>query len=60
MSMFKLTQLYIKEITRLHGVPSSIMFDRDPRFTYKFWKTIQDAMGSKLRMNSAYHPHTNG
>jgi len=37
MSMAKLAQLYISEIVRLHGVPSSIVFDRDPRFTSRFW-----------------------
>jgi len=34
--MAKLAQLYIKEIVRLHGVPSCIIFDRDSRFTYGF------------------------
>jgi len=37
MSMAKLAQLYINEIVRLHGVPSSIVLDRDPRFTSRFW-----------------------
>jgi len=58
MSMAKLAQLYIKEIVRLHGVPSSIVSDRDPRFTSRFWQTLQSAMGSKLTMSSAYHPQT--
>jgi len=56
MSMAKLAQLYIKEIVRLHGVPSSIVSDRDPRFTSRFWQTLQSAQGSKLAMSSAYHP----
>jgi len=60
MSMAKLAQLYIKEIVRLHGVPSSIVSDRDPRFTSQFWQTLQNAMGSKLTMSSAYHPQTDG
>jgi len=50
--MAKLAQLYIKEIVRLHGVPSSIVFDKDPRFTSRFWQTLQDALGSKLTMIS--------
>jgi len=54
--MAKLAQLYIKEIVRLHGVPSSIVSDRDPRFTSRFWQTLQNAMGSKLTMSSAYQP----
>jgi len=44
----------------LHGVPSSIVSDRDPRFTSRFWQTLQEALGTKLRLSSAYHPHTDG
>jgi len=57
MSMSKLAQLYIKEIMSLHGVPLSIVSDRDPHFTSRFW---QSALGSKLTMSSTYHPQTNG
>jgi len=60
MSMAKLAQLYILEIVRLNGVPSSIVFDRDPRFTSRFWQMLQDALGSSLRLSSAYHPQTDG
>ena len=52
MSMAKLAQLYIKEIVRLHGVHSSIVSDRDPRFTSRFWQTLQDAFGTKLTMRT--------
>jgi len=58
--MAKLAQLYIKEIVRLHGVPSSIVSDKDSRFTSWIWQTLQSALGSKLTMSSAYHPQTNG
>ena len=34
------------------------MSDRDPSFTSRFWKSLQDALGTKLRMSSAYHPQT--
>jgi hypothetical protein len=34
----KLTKIYTQEVVRLHGIPSSIMSDRDPRFTSRFWK----------------------
>ena len=60
MSMGKLAQFYIKEIVRLHGVPSSIVSDRDPWFTSRFWQTLQGALGSKLTMSSAYYPQTDG
>jgi len=58
--MAKLTQLYIKDIVRLHGVPSSIVSDRDPQFTSRFWQTLHEALGTKLTMSSAYHPQTDG
>ena len=38
-------RLYIQEIVRLHGVPVSIISERDPRFTTHFWKSFQKAMG---------------
>ncbi|CAJ2651612.1 unnamed protein product [Trifolium pratense] len=56
----KLTDIYIAEIVKLHGIPSSIVSDRDPKFTSHFWKTLHDALGTKLRMSSAYHPQTDG
>ena len=42
----KLAQLYMEEIVRLHGVPLLIVSDRDPRFTSRFWSSLQDAMGT--------------
>ena len=53
-------RLYIREIVRLHGVPVSIVSDRDPRFTAYFWKSFQKAMGTRLTMSTAFHPQTNG
>ena len=51
-------KLYIREIVRLHGVPVSIVSDRDPKFTPHFWMSFQRAMGTQLRMNNAFHPQT--
>ena len=53
-------RLYIREIVQLHGVPVSIVSDRDPRFTAQFWKSFQKAMGTQLSMSTAFHPHTDG
>ena len=52
-------RLYIREIVRLHGVPVSIVLDRDPRFTTHFWKSFQKAMGTRLIMSTTFHPQTN-
>ena len=55
-----LAKLYVKEIVRLHGVPSSIVSDRDPLFTSHFWKSLQQALGTKLNFSTAYHPQSDG
>ena len=56
----KLAKLYIKRIVILYGISSSIVSDRDPRFTLRFWGSLQNALGTKLRLSSAYHPQTDG
>ena len=53
-------QLYIREFFRLHGVPVSIVSDRDPKFTTHFWKSFQKAMGTQLTMSTAFHPQIDG
>ncbi|GJW22689.1 putative reverse transcriptase domain-containing protein [Tanacetum coccineum] len=52
--------LYIKEVVTRHGVPVSIICDRDPRFTSHFWRAFQKALGTSLDMSTAYHPQTDG
>ena len=56
----RLARIYIQEIVRLHGIPSSIVSDRDPRFTSRFWGAFQKALGTELHMSTAYHPQTDG
>ncbi|GJV12520.1 putative reverse transcriptase domain-containing protein [Tanacetum coccineum] len=58
--MEKLTQLYMKEILCRHGVPISIISDRDNKFASRFWGSVQQALGTQLDMSTAYHPQTNG
>ncbi|TYK29838.1 DNA/RNA polymerases superfamily protein [Cucumis melo var. makuwa] len=53
-------QLYMTEIVRLHGVPVSIVSNRDARFTSKFWKGLQLALGTRLDFSTAFHPQTDG
>ncbi|XP_037496023.1 uncharacterized protein LOC119370939 [Jatropha curcas] len=57
-SLDKLAEIYVREIVRLHGVPSSIISDRDLRFTSKFWGKLQEALGTKLHFSTAFHPQT--
>ncbi|XP_073031150.1 uncharacterized protein [Primulina eburnea] len=56
----KLASLYMDNIVRLHGVPVSILSDRDPRFVSRFWKSFQEAMGMKVTLSTAYNPQTDG
>ncbi|CAA7046066.1 unnamed protein product, partial [Microthlaspi erraticum] len=56
----RLAQMYMDEIVRLHGVPASIISDRDSKFTSLFWKAFQKAMGTKVNLSTAYHPQTDG
>ncbi|CAJ2638292.1 unnamed protein product [Trifolium pratense] len=56
----KLAEIFVEQIVKLHGIPSSIVSDRDPRFTSRFWESLQEALGTKLRLSSAYHPQTDG
>ncbi|GJY57237.1 putative reverse transcriptase domain-containing protein [Tanacetum coccineum] len=55
-----LERLYLKEVVTRHGIPVSIICDRDPRFTSNFWRSFQKAMGTRLDMSTAYHPETDG
>ncbi|GKD54969.1 putative reverse transcriptase domain-containing protein [Tanacetum coccineum] len=59
-SMEKLARMYIKEVVTRHGIPVSIICDRDPRFSSNFWKSLQKALGTSLDMSTAYHPETDG
>ncbi|GKA20616.1 putative reverse transcriptase domain-containing protein [Tanacetum coccineum] len=58
--MDRLARLYLNEIIARHGVPISIIFDRDGRFTSRFWQSMQEALGTQLDMSTAYHPQTDG
>jgi hypothetical protein len=51
---------YLKEVVCLHGLPDTIVSDRDPKFILKFWRELHRLMGVRLMMSTAYHPQTDG
>nr|GEU98249.1 hypothetical protein [Tanacetum cinerariifolium] len=51
-----LADIFQQEIVRLHGTPASIVFDRDPRFTSRFWKGLQNSWGTRLKFSMTFHP----
>ncbi|GJS83798.1 putative reverse transcriptase domain-containing protein [Tanacetum coccineum] len=58
--MEKLARMYLKEVVTRHGIPVSIIYDRDPRFMSNFWRSLQKDLGTNLDMSTAYHPQTDG
>ncbi|GJV37114.1 putative reverse transcriptase domain-containing protein [Tanacetum coccineum] len=58
--MDRLARLYLNEMVARHGVPILIISDRDSRFTSRFWQSMQEALGTRLDMSTAYHPRTDG
>ncbi|GKE10316.1 putative reverse transcriptase domain-containing protein, partial [Tanacetum coccineum] len=58
--MDRLARLYLNEIVARHGVPISIISNRDSHFTSRFWQSMQEALGTRLDMSKAYHPQTDG
>ncbi|GJV69602.1 retrotransposon protein, putative, ty3-gypsy subclass [Tanacetum coccineum] len=58
--MDRLARLYLNEIVARHGVPILIISDCDSRFTSRFWQSMQEALGTRLDMSTAYHPQTDG
>ncbi|GJS20540.1 putative reverse transcriptase domain-containing protein [Tanacetum coccineum] len=59
-TMEKLTRQYLKEVVSRHGVPVSIISDRDSKFTSYFWKSLNEALGTQLDMSTTYHPQIDG
>ncbi|XP_074323417.1 uncharacterized protein LOC141660339 [Apium graveolens] len=56
----ELAEIFQQDIVRLHGVPVSIVSDRDTRFTSRFWKGFQQTWGTRLNFSTTYHPQTDG
>lgn len=56
----KVANLYLQHVLKLHGMPATIVSDRDPAFTSHFWQELMRLQGVQLTMYSAYHPQTDG
>ncbi|GJW11736.1 putative reverse transcriptase domain-containing protein [Tanacetum coccineum] len=56
----RLARLYLNEIVARHGLLISIISDRESLFTSRFWQSMQEALGTRLDMSTAYHPQTDG
>ena len=56
----RLAKMYVDEIVSRHGVPLSIVSDRDSRFVSHFWKSLQRELGTRVHLSTAYHPQTDG
>jgi transposase InsO family protein len=59
-SALTVAQAFLDNVYKLHGLPSSIISDRDPVFTSNFWKQLTSLLGITLNLSTAYHPQTDG
>ena len=59
-SALTIAQLFLDHIYKLHGLPKSIVSDRDPVFVSNFWRELFKLQGVKLKYSTAYHPQTDG
>jgi hypothetical protein len=55
-----IVDIYMREIARLHGIPKTIVSDRDPKFTSKFWKGLFKGFGTNLNFSTTYHLELDG
>ncbi|GJU26454.1 reverse transcriptase domain-containing protein [Tanacetum coccineum] len=58
--MDKIARMYLKEVVTRHGIPLSIICERNPRFASNLWRSLHNALGTNLDMSTAYHPQTDG
>jgi hypothetical protein len=55
-----ITEIFMKEIFRLHGIPKMVISDRDVKFTSAFWKELFVGLNNNLNLIISYHPQTDG
>ncbi|GBG82517.1 hypothetical protein CBR_g34894 [Chara braunii] len=56
----EVADIVFDRVVRDHSLPLSIISDRDPRFTSRFWRRFHEVYGTQLRFSSSYHPQTDG
>ncbi|GBG66344.1 hypothetical protein CBR_g59995 [Chara braunii] len=56
----EVVDIVFDRVVRDHGLPLSIIYDRDPRFTSRFWRRLHEVYDTHLRFSSSYHPQTDG
>ena len=59
-SMVTYARLYMDEIIKLLGTSVSIVSNRDPHFTYRFWPSLQNVLGTTLKFSTTFHPQSDG
>jgi hypothetical protein len=59
-SATQVAELFFREVVKLHGLPKTIITDRDIRFIITFWKELFKLVGTTLTPSTSYHPHTDG
>ena len=55
-----IVDIFMKEIFRLHGIPKTLITNRDAKFTSKFWMSLKKGMDTKMNFSTTYHPQTGG
>ena len=56
----EIANIFLREVWRLHGLPSSVVSDRDSRFQSKFWLAVMELLKVDVRLSTAFHPQTDG
>jgi transposase InsO family protein len=56
----EVVDMFLKEVARLHGIPKTIMYDRDLKFTSNFWKGLFKGFRTNLNFSTSYHPESDG